>query len=644
MGIGQKISVLLAKIFTRRKLLEYGLGVLLLACGLTAYLLIWEKGRGSNISFSPPEDLSDTRGQLDLRDRTFINALYHYRLENYDRARILFNRALESSHSRKKKSTALLYLGNISYKKGVAGFESDEQNGFETALSFYEDALALDKNNHAVLHNISLVLMRLGRDNEALSYARRLYTMRKTGPHDLLLFGNLLFMYGRYPEAATVFSEGAQRFAVYTALFSYNHAIALLYSGDVSRASELFEEIFKNEKGSLGLTGLSAYQLGYILKDTEIDKAEELLSEAYRIFSSSDELAFDLALVLLKQDIYGKAVFLLETAKNGMDEKRRRELLGYALFKRGMYADALKLFAAVGQMGKQTPEECYILGDLYMKAAEPDVARRYYECALAEGAYGGAFVNLVRLLQEEGELQAAKELCERYTKASPGDSVPGILLADVLFYLGDRGEAMKLLEKAGALSHAGGDVLREIAAVYRRHGYYNNALLIYHRALDSSPYDEILLFRIASLYLITGHKERAKGLLDQARTHMEDLSEYYDVTLLSAVCSDPARAEVLYRELILDFPYRYESYYNLSLLLLESERYEESAKTVHACLKDAVDIQPAVGSKLYMVLGYIHAEQEEWDEARRQYANAIRLDPMNETALLNLRILDSRGM
>lgn len=642
MGIGTKIGAFCAKVFTRRKLLEYGLGVFLLACGLAAYLLISEKEDGTGAALFPPAEHSDTRGRLDLKDRTFINALYHYRLENHDRARILFNRVLDGSRSRKKRSAALLYLGNISYLEGAAGFTSGEQDGFDTALSFYEDALALDKNNPAALHNIALVLMRLGRDDEALSYAGKLYAMRKTGPKALLLFGNMLFMYGRYPEAAAVFSEGAQRFYDYTALFSYNRAIALLYDGDVSRASELFSEVYGNKEGSLSLSGLSAYQLGYILKDTEIDKAEESLSSARRVFSTSGGLAFDLALVLLKQDSYGKAVQLLETAKNGTDEKRRRDLLGYALFKSGRYDDALTLFAS-GLPEEHTPEECYILGDLYMKEKEPDLARPYYECALADGAYDGAFVNYVRLLQEVCELQAAKELCERYTAASPDDPAADILLADVLFYLGERGEAKKQLDKADELSKGDVDVLGEIAAVYRRHGYYDNALFMYDRALDSNPNDETLLFKIASLYLATGHRERAENYLGRARTHMENLSGYYDVTLLSAVCSDPDRAEELYRELILDFPYRYESYYNLSLLLLAAGRYEESAKTVHACLKDAVDIQPAACANLHMVLGYIHAGQKEWDEARRQYANAMRLDPENETALLNLRILDSRG-
>lgn len=644
MGIGPKISEFLVKIFTRRKLLEYGLPLLVLACGFAAYLLISGNNRRPDVPKSRLSDRSGTSGQLDLRDKTFINALYHYRLENFDRAGILFSRVLESSHSRKKKSTALLFLGNISFKNGQSGFESDGLSGFETALSFYEDALSLDKKNSALLHNISLALMELGRDDEAMSYARQLYAMRNKSPRDLLLFGNLLFMYGRYTEAAAVFSEGGRQFAGFTALFSYNQALSLLYSGDASRSAGLFTELFQNEKGSPYLAGLGAYQLGYLLADTEIEKAQEVLSGAHRIFSSNDGLAFDLALLLLKQERYHEAVPLLETAQNGMDEGSGRELLGYALFKSGRFGDALDLFASTaGRTGSETHGECYILGDLYMKRGEPGTARRYYERALTDGGYSGTLINLVRLLQETGEFQEAKEFCERYSRESPEDPIPGFLLADVLFYLGDRKEAVRQLEQAEALSNGDVEVLGEIAEVYRRHGYHNNALLIYHRALDSSPYDTTHLLRIASLYLSTGHKDRAKSLLDRARVHMEDLPGYYDVTLLSAACSGAVRAEELYRELILDFPYRYESYYNLSLLLAGAGRYEDSAETVNACLKDAVGMEPAAGSKLYEVLGYVHAEQEEWDEARRHYANARRSDPMNETALLNLRILDYRG-
>ena len=241
-----------------RRILEYAVPVILLCAGLITYLIVSRQREGVRSPVS------------DFRDRTFINALYHYRLENFDRAELLFKRSLESSRSQKKKSSALLFLGNIYYKR----------EAYERALEYYEDAVSHDKRNLSALHNLSLTLMRLEREDDALRNAEKLYGMGEKLPENLLLLGNMRFATGRYDDAAGIYSEESGSFtagsdektAASQALFRYNRAMASLRVDDTSLASGLFETILELEKTPDLIKGLSAYRLGTIYEGSDTDK------------------------------------------------------------------------------------------------------------------------------------------------------------------------------------------------------------------------------------------------------------------------------------------------------------------------------------------------------------------------------------
>jgi len=607
-----------------KRVLEYGLPIVVLCGGLVAYLLVSE---GHERGFSP---LSD------FRDRTFINALYHYRLENLERAELLFKRALESSKSQRKKSTALLFLGNIYYKRKV----------YDRSLEYYESAISQNSKNLHALHNISLALMMLGREDEALRYAKQLYGMKERLPKNLLLLGDMQFALGNYEDAAVIFSEGSASVEVdakeNAALFSYNLALSRMRLEDDSLSAELFETIMERDKAPDLIKGLSAYRLGVIYEGSDIGRSEKALENALDFFPSSGELGFNLALLYLKDRRYEQAVSLLRGVNKTVDEEHRQKMLGYALYRNEKYEEALEIFLK-SDAESARPDLSYIIGDLYVKTGKPHLALPYYERAIAEAGYGGAFINLVRIFQEEGSYERAIELCEQYAEREPENPLPRLLLADVLFTLGDPAEARAQLEAAEDLSENHEEDLFKVARVWLDHGYHNNALLIYHGILESQPQDLEVMVRIAAVYLKTGHNERALRLLERVREKTSDLSEYYTVSLLLAGCADTDRAKEVYGRLIEDFPYRYDAYYNLSLLLIETGEYEASERSVRSCLESVEDIDLQVLGNLHSILGYLNARLGKQEEAMREFAEAKRLDPKSEIPFLNLRVLGAEG-
>jgi tetratricopeptide (TPR) repeat protein len=526
----------------------------------------------------------------------------------------------------------MLFLGNIYYRRGE----------YDKALKYYEGAVSYNRKNLSALHNISLALVGLNREDDAMRYSRDLYSRKKGLPENILLFGNLLFAKGRYSEAAEIYREGAESSAedttVSPALFLYNLAGTMLKTDDPEASSVLFERIMEQENSPDLIKGLSAYRLGFLYRDTDVVKAEEAFMKALKLYPESGKLAFDLALLHLKNSRYESAVSLLKGVDEGVDENHRRMMLGYAMYNSERYREARELFTVLDPgYGKVNLD--YIIGDLYVKTGMPAQALEYYTRAVKQPGYEGAFINLIRLLGEEGDHKTAKELCEQYAQREPDNPLPSLLLGDIFFTIGNSAEAVEWLKRAEHLSENGADGLMKIAGVWINHGYHNNALLLYHKILDSDPLNLEARVRIAEVYMQTGHKKRAKAQLERVRERTGDLSYYYGISLLLASSADTEYAETVYRELIEDFPYRYEAYYNLSLLLIESGEYEESARVVNSCFKNVTGLDPGITSKLHSTYGYVLAMLGSGEEARREFAEALQVDPSSEVPLLNLRTL-----
>lgn len=470
--------------------------------------------------------------------------------------------------------------------------------------------------------------------------------MKERPPKNMLLFGNMQFALGNYEDASVIFSEGSASVGAdddeNAALFSYNLALSHMRLEDDSFSAELFETIMKRDKTPDLIKGLSAYRLGVIYEDSDIGRSEQALENALYFFPSSGELGFNLALLYLKSGRYEQAVSLLRGVKKTVDEEHRKKMLGYALYKSEKYEEALEI-SLESDAASARPDLSYIIGDLYVKTGKPHRAISYYERAIAEAGYEGAFINLVRIYQEEGSYERAKGLCEQYAGKEPENPLPRFLLADVLFTLGDPAEARAQLEAAETLSENHEENLFKVARVWLGHGYHNNALLIYHGILQSQPQNLEAMVRIAAVYLETGHGERARRLLERVRERTSDLSEYYTVSLLLAGSADIDRAKAVYRELIEDFPYRYDAYYNLSLLLIETGEYKGSVQSVISCLENVEDIDPQVLGNLHSILGYLNAKLGKQEEAMREFSEAKRLDPKSEIPFLNLRALGAEG-
>jgi len=96
----------------------------------------------------------------------------------------------------------------------------------------------------------------------------------------------------------------------------------------------------------------------------------------------------------------------------------------------------------------------------------------------------------------------------------------------------------------------------------------------------------------------------------------------------------------IYNELIRDFPYRHEAYYNLSLKYIEIKEFEKAIQIINACLENKIGLNQSDLSYLYTISGVAHHSIGHIQKATRAFKFAFELDEGNELSFMNLRMIE----
>jgi tetratricopeptide (TPR) repeat protein len=253
----------------------------------------------------------------------------------------------------------------------------------------------------------------------------------------------------------------------------------------------------------------------------------------------------------------------------------------------------------------------------------------------------GSVLNLVQIMIEEKRFDEAFRLTSSLGDAAPGDPLPAICTAKLHFALGEKDEGRRALEQAAARSRDDPAVLLRIAALYRENGLASNALQIYHRVLSKDENNRPALVGIARVYAAGGHADKAKKSLGKALKATADIDEYYDLSLNLAHLSDGREAITFYRDLIREFPYRFEAYHNLALLYLGTREYEAAERTVDQCLDSESGYPDKARSNLLVLKGTAQKALGRTEDATDSFLKARRLDPKNPLPALHLKQMET---
>lgn len=601
-----------ASLKKKRRLIEFSLALMLLLLGFVTYLTITNKQRAD---FPQGASSSDRYTQMGIN---------HYRLENYERAEMLFLKAMETSKSRTTKTLAAVYLGNIFFKK----------KDYDAALDYYNTSLSFDKNNVFALYNSALSHLRMGESERAMENALKVFELEKSFVPGLLLLGNIFYATKKYTKALSMYMRADTR----DALLQYNKACTYLRLNRFDDAVEALETIVEDEQSHKTVQGIGFFTLGYLLHPFDKARSIESFRNSLKVFPSSSGLRYNLALLLLETERYGEAVSMLESVENGRRYKGFDWIFGQALFKSGAYDKAFNIYMTLYRK-TQDPAIAYIIGDICVKLGDNKMAKTYYQKALMDPANEGVIANLSKIYQNDGLYDQAERLGHEYLERRRTSPIPYRFLADLYFTQGREGDAIQYLEKA--ILYSGEDVseLIKVAHTFQKHELFNNALQTYYRILSINTEYYWAHVKIAEVFLKTGHNDKVKKVITNIRDKITDLDLYYTASLLLALAEEGVDAEPIYKELVQDFPYRYEAYHNLSLLYLEEQEYEELIETLQLCFKNNPFLNGALLSHLHTLLGAAYYYEGDHGKASLEFRKALELDKNNEIPALNLSLL-----
>ncbi|GEM_PF-1743277 len=587
----------------------------LLAASLSLYIILQKRD-----GFPAPR----RTGKSGSSDRLLQEAIYHYRLEQDDRALLIFENILQNTNNKKIASLSALYCGNIHFRRA----------DYLSALSCYDRASELRRKNIHALHNAAVSSLKTGDWRRAVDLSYDALDIDGNFKPTLLLLGNIHYGTGNFDEAEKLYAACGE-----DGLARYNHAQLSARMGG-TEAGELFSSLSR-DRGGDALGGIAFYQLGML---GEAERPLEYHLKSLDYFPGSLSLRMNAAVLLLREGAYIRAADILNTVHPPFGEEDRYGLiLSFALYRSGRFHELLQL---AQRYSKRSGSSRFIgiLGDTYLKIGDNARAETAYLEVIERTTepYGvqSVYENLTKIYMERGDLLRAAEICGRYEEAYPGDLGPLLCRAEMDFRTGNTEGGREALVIAGKEAAETRDIIR-IARLYRNHGMHNNALALYHSRLDSVPGDSAIQYGIASLYMETGHKERACGILLRVRDDAGDLSLYYDASLLLALNENEAEAQALYHALINDFPYRYEAFYNLALSLMYAGRFDAALEVVLQCFEEVPRLPDDVRSVLYTAEGICRFRLGDGPGAVGSFRAALDSDPENTPARLNFEIVRS---
>jgi len=607
----KKLKTWASKYFSgKKRLIEYLLTILLLIASTGTYLLLI---RHKIPTYKIHYETSHTE---------FNNAINNYRLENYDKAEVLFTRILDSSKKKKMKNLSAFYLGNIYYFKG----------NYITAISFYKKSLIYDRKDVYTVYNIALSYSKIGEIERAIKYALKAFKLDNDFLPNLLFLGNIYYAGRRYDDAIEVYNDSSKD------IFRYNLAVSFLKNSNRTACINLLRDLISNPDANEVIKGLSFYNLGFLMNDDESEKAVDYFKNALSVFPSSHLLRYNFAVQLIREKNYDEAVSLLKSIEGNLGISNLDKVIGEVLFRSGNYDHAINLYLDVFRRTKDY-EIAYIIGDIYLKLNNLEKAEYYYQMAVKDKGCKDAFINLALIKSKQGKVEKAIKICNDLIIKDKENLNIYLCMANIYFSLNNIFYAGENLELAKRSAKDDPYSLLKIAYIYKKNRFYSNALELYYKVLTLNPKLYRVYLNIAEIYYESGHFEMAKNVILKVKDRITDINMYYKCMLFLALLEDGQNAISVYKELIRDFPYKYEAYYNLSLKYIKDKKYDSAKENILSCIENVEIKDKTILSLCYSILAISNHYIGNLDEAYKDYNIAKKLDKNNEIPVFNLKMV-----
>jgi tetratricopeptide (TPR) repeat protein len=537
----------------------------------------------------------------------------------------LFRRAQEIAQKVLEKNPenvdALILSGNAS-----AGLQD-----YRTSVDLFQKALALDPQNFSAYLSLGTTQARQKNYPDAEQAFLKARQINSKDKGVLISLANYYSALQQKDKSEAVFKEALAQYSddksVYVEVVDF-----YIRNDRLPDAEKLLRDVQAkntlNPEPSLILADL------YSSKDRRMD-ARKLLLDVKEKFPKNVDVAVKLALNFWLDQPERARAEVDRVLKLDPQNPIGPVLLGQVQFLVGQYDAAEATLGKAPAVDSPYPEVHFFLGNIEVGKGQLDQAIFHYQKSLAvNGAYIPSRVALAEAFFNKRRVEDARQEIQKALDTKP-DYAPALLLKATIDSADKNNKnAEEEFARLAKDQPQNAMISRQMGLYYESRGKAADAEKSFVRALELQP-DSQLLFRDLMLFYIR-HKQTGRAIekINAVADDKKHASHYELLGLAYAESGKMQDAETAYKKALEKDPARSDSDMYLFDQYMKSGRTDDGFKVLDDFIKKNPQDTVAYGTK-----GFALQDNGKLEEAKRNYEQALKLNPNFEEAANNLAYL-----
>lgn len=527
--------------------------------------------------------------------------------------------------------------------KLIGGILLARSGNMETALRLFKEAAALAPDNPDPYYNIGLVYLR--RNQEALAEEAFLKVV-SLNPGHLNAHLNLGKLYERLGEA----EKAEKTFFILGSLYER--------SGRLQEAEAAFLKVIafnpENQEAYLDLGNL--YERNNRIENalSAFGKGFELNPETPGGRRARIKLFLLQGILLARTGNFDSALRMFEEGiEVAPDDPELHYHVGLVHLRRNEDALAETAFLKVVSLDPQYQDAYLSLGDLYERHGQIDEAltafAKGFEVNPTSPGGGNARIKLFLLegnvLARRGAFDDALKLLEQALRFSPDPAPIYFNIAQIYLSRGDLVKGEEALNSTLQIDPKHQAAILRLGILYEQQGKLDEALAAYERARDINPKSPDGVGAAVSVHSVKGNLATRAGRLDEAITEFQEATEiqpknsanFYNLGLVYLKKNDLSSAEKVFEKVIALDPSEGEAYLSVGDIQQATNREAEALQTYETLIAKGSGPAVTLGQvRLHLLKGAIFGREGNYNQARAEFEEVIRINPKEPRGYLNL--------
>jgi predicted Zn-dependent protease len=368
--------------------------------------------------------------------------------------------------------------------------------------------------------------------------------------------------------------------------------------------------------------------------------ARKLLLDLKKSFPQNLEVAAKIAVNLIQDQPDRARVEIDQIVKTDPKNPVGQILLGELQFISGQYKDAESTFGKDFVINSAFPQPYFFLGRIAATKGQVDQAQDQYQKSLAVNArYLPARLAMAELFLNKGRLADSREESRKLLATQP-NFIPGRLFKAALDTTEKNySEAERELDALIKEQPDNALVHRQMALYHSSRGRSADAEKSFVRALELQPDSLEILENLVQFYIKEKQTDRAIQKINTVSDDRKQAVHYELMGIVYSQGSRPQDAEQAFNKALQKDPARTSSRFFLADQYIKTGRLDEGLRQ----LDELIQKNP-YNAGAYATKGLVYENQGKLEEAKQNYAQALKLDPNLDSAANNLAyILASEG-